>query len=89
LFSEKSTVINIEKRIISVFNLFLGIRFYYRMRQYPIPKFMNKRWYKLHMHGFDGMGTRKFLRFYREKLWLEKRRAQKCVAIIFLNIYFD
>ncbi|XP_012221661.1 large ribosomal subunit protein uL29m [Linepithema humile] len=54
----------------------LGIRFFYRMRQYSFPKFMNKRWFKLHMHGFNGIGTRKFLRFYREKLWLEKRKTR-------------
>ncbi|XP_072757605.1 large ribosomal subunit protein uL29m [Anoplolepis gracilipes] len=58
-----------------VYNL-LGIRFYHRMRQYIIPKFMNRRWHKWHLFGFGGYATRRFLRFYREKIWNERRRAR-------------
>lgn len=54
----------------------LGLKFYHRMRQYCIPKFVNTRWHKLHMFGFGGYATRKFLRLYREKLWNQKRRAR-------------
>ncbi|XP_076249140.1 mitochondrial ribosomal protein L47 [Calliopsis andreniformis] len=54
----------------------LGLRFFYRMRQYNIPKFMNNRWHKRHMFGYNGYAVRKFLRLYREKLWNQKRRAR-------------
>ncbi|TGZ58402.1 large ribosomal subunit protein uL29m [Temnothorax longispinosus] len=57
-----------------VYNI-LGLRFYYRMRQHSIPKFVNTKWHKLHMFGYGGYATRKFLRLYREQLWNKKRRA--------------
>lgn len=59
-----------------VYNI-LGLRFYYRMRQYVIPKFMNTKWHKTHLFGFGGYATRKFLRLYKEKLWSQKRRATR------------
>ncbi|XP_032672799.1 39S ribosomal protein L47, mitochondrial [Odontomachus brunneus] len=54
----------------------LGMRFFYQMRQYTIPKFMNTKWHKLHQFGYGGFAVRKFLRLYREKLWNEKRKAR-------------
>ncbi|XP_011167091.1 39S ribosomal protein L47, mitochondrial [Solenopsis invicta] len=57
-------------------NSILGLKFYHRMRQYSIPKFMNTKWHKMHMFGYGGYATQKFLRLYKEKLWNIKRRAR-------------
>ncbi|XP_015182904.1 PREDICTED: 39S ribosomal protein L47, mitochondrial [Polistes dominula] len=54
----------------------LGLRSYYRMCEYLIPKFMNKKWHKTHQFGYGGYAVKRFLRFYREKLWNIKRRAR-------------
>lgn len=54
----------------------LGLKFYYRMREYLVPKFMNSKWFKKHHFGYEGYAVQKFLRFYREKLWNTKRRAR-------------
>ncbi|XP_033338431.2 mitochondrial ribosomal protein L47 [Megalopta genalis] len=54
----------------------LGLRFFYRMRQHVIPKFMNTKWHKTHHFGFGGYAVRKFLRLYREKLWIRKRKLR-------------
>ncbi|KZC08750.1 PREDICTED: 39S ribosomal protein L47, mitochondrial [Dufourea novaeangliae] len=50
----------------------LGMRFFYRMRQHVIPKFMNTSWKKTHMFGYNGYAVRKFQRLYKEKLWKAK-----------------
>lgn len=59
------------------------------MRQHTIPKFVNTRWHKLHMFGYGGYATQKFLRLYREQLWNKKRRARVFVTIFYhlLNAY--
>ncbi|KAL2713451.1 hypothetical protein V1478_017149 [Vespula squamosa] len=54
----------------------IGLRFYYRMREYSIPQFMNSKWYKKHFFGYQGYAVHKFLRLYREKLWNIKRKAR-------------
>lgn len=65
----------------------LGLKFYYRKRQYTIPQFMNNKWYKTHLFGYGGYAVRKFLKLYREKLWNIKRKARnlerKRVQMIF------
>lgn len=58
---------------------FLGLRQYHRLKQYLIPRFLNTKWKKTHMFGFNGYAVRKFLRLYREKLWNAKRKARKYV----------
>lgn len=63
------------------------MRFYYRMRQYTIPKHMNTKWHKTHQFGFGGYAVQKFLRLYREKLWNEKRRARKYVVIVSIYLF--
>ncbi|KAK2581581.1 hypothetical protein KPH14_002090 [Odynerus spinipes] len=54
----------------------LGLKFVYRLRQYPIPQFMNNKWHKKHSFGYGGYAVHKFLRLYREKLWNAKRKAR-------------
>jgi len=47
------------------------------MAEYLIPQFMNKKWqqkYKSYGHTHD---ARQFLKLYREKLFIEKKRARK------------
>lgn len=65
----------------------LGLKFFYRKRQYVIPKFMNSNWHKKHFFGYGGYAVHKFLRLYREKLWNVKRKAKnherKHVQMIF------
>jgi len=78
----QKVTIDVESKII-FFYLFVGLRFYYRMRQHCIPKFVNTRWHKTHMFGYGGYATHKFLRLYREQLWNKKRRLRMFVAIVF------
>ncbi|XP_057672164.1 39S ribosomal protein L47, mitochondrial [Diorhabda carinulata] len=51
-----------------------GIRYYYKMCEYPLPKEMNTKWkqkYKFYKYDKD---VEDFLVKYREKLYLSKRR---------------
>ncbi|KAL0119876.1 hypothetical protein PUN28_007954 [Cardiocondyla obscurior] len=54
----------------------LGLKFYYRKCQHSIPKFVNTRWHKTHLFGFNEKSTQKFINLYREKLWNKKRRER-------------
>ncbi|XP_012288631.1 39S ribosomal protein L47, mitochondrial [Orussus abietinus] len=54
----------------------LGLRRYHRMGEYVIPQYMNKTWYKKHFFGHGSYAVQKFLRLYREKLWLAKKREK-------------
>nr|XP_034186866.1 39S ribosomal protein L47, mitochondrial [Osmia lignaria] len=54
----------------------LGLRHLYKMRQYPVPKFVNTKWHKTHKFGYGGIAVQKFLRLYREKLWNQKRKMR-------------
>ncbi|XP_076642632.1 mitochondrial ribosomal protein L47 [Halictus rubicundus] len=54
----------------------IGLRYYYRLRQYSIPRSFNKKWNETHKFGYQGYAVRKFLRLYREKLWNQKRRLR-------------
>ncbi|XP_046983976.1 39S ribosomal protein L47, mitochondrial [Schistocerca americana] len=55
----------------------LGLHFFYRKREYPIPWFMNRRWQETHyIHVHRGQAVRKFLLRYRERLWLAKRKQR-------------
>ncbi|XP_053970314.1 39S ribosomal protein L47, mitochondrial [Hylaeus volcanicus] len=54
----------------------LGLRYFYRMSQYSVPKYMNTRWHKRYMFGYGGYAVQKFLRLYREKLYNIKRRQR-------------
>ncbi|EZA48176.1 39S ribosomal protein L47, mitochondrial [Ooceraea biroi] len=54
----------------------IGMKYFYRMTEHPIPIFMNKSWRKKNLFGFKERSVRKFLGFYREKLWNEKRKAR-------------
>lgn len=54
----------------------IGMRFFYRMRQYTVPKFMNSKWHKTHLFGYNGYAVRKFLSLYKEKIWNVKRRER-------------
>lgn len=63
--------------------LVVGLRFFYRMRQYNIPKFMNTKWRKRHMFGYGGYAVQKFLKLYREKLWNQKRKSRKFVLPLY------
>ncbi|XP_015607858.1 39S ribosomal protein L47, mitochondrial [Cephus cinctus] len=55
----------------------LGMRFFYRMTQHRIPKFMNKKWFKTHHFGFGGYAVRTFLRKYNEKQNNKERTKQR------------
>lgn len=54
----------------------VGLMYKHRMAEHTIPRSMNKKWqqnYKSYGHTRD---ARQFLKLYREKLFLEKRRAR-------------
>ncbi|XP_076278642.1 mitochondrial ribosomal protein L47 [Lasioglossum baleicum] len=54
----------------------IGLRYYYRLRQYPMPKFANRKWNETHKFGYQGFAVQKFLRLYREKIWNQKRKLR-------------
>ncbi|XP_043483134.1 39S ribosomal protein L47, mitochondrial [Leptopilina heterotoma] len=64
----------------------IGLPFVYRLRQHVIPKFMNTKWKKEHVHAHSGYAVRKFLRLYHEKFHNERRklrnRQENQVALI-------
>lgn len=54
----------------------VGLMYNHRMSEHIIPRFMNKEWqhnYKSYGHTRD---CRDFVKLYREKLFLEKRKAR-------------
>ncbi|VEN38503.1 unnamed protein product [Callosobruchus maculatus] len=57
---------------------YFGLRFYYKMCEYPIPKHMNKKWQETHQFYKDGADkdVEAFLLKYREKLYLSKRKER-------------
>ncbi|RZC43254.1 39S ribosomal protein L47, mitochondrial, partial [Asbolus verrucosus] len=55
----------------------LGINFYYKMSQYPVPRFMNKEHRENYEDYYPNRDTEAFLLKYREKLYLSKRKQQK------------
>ena len=60
-----------------LFHTFVGLRYRHRKAEHVIPQFMNKKWqqnYKSYGHTYD---ARQFLKLYREKLFLEKKKARK------------
>ncbi|KAJ8687504.1 hypothetical protein QAD02_023298 [Eretmocerus hayati] len=52
----------------------LGMRQYYKLRQHVIPRFLNTKWKSKHLFGYNGHAVRKFLRLYREKIFVEKKK---------------
>ncbi|XP_069695308.1 large ribosomal subunit protein uL29m isoform X2 [Periplaneta americana] len=54
----------------------LGLRGHYRMTEHHIPKVMNTRWQKEHKCYSHTVDVRSFLKLYREKLFLEKRKER-------------
>ncbi|XP_046741437.1 39S ribosomal protein L47, mitochondrial [Diprion similis] len=54
----------------------LGMKYYYRMSEHAIPRFMNNKWRETHKFGYSGNAAHKFRKLYREKLWNEKRKAR-------------
>ncbi|KAJ8955541.1 hypothetical protein NQ318_001371 [Aromia moschata] len=53
-----------------------GLKFFYRMCEYPVPKHMNKKWHETHQFYKSNRDTEQFLLKYREKLYLNKRRKR-------------
>ncbi|XP_078050461.1 mitochondrial ribosomal protein L47 isoform X2 [Augochlora pura] len=54
----------------------LGLKFFYRMRQHRIPKFMNTKWRETHRFHYGGYAVRKFLRLYKEKRFNRRRKVE-------------
>jgi len=55
----------------------LGLNFYYKMTEHPIPKHMNKKWQETHQSYKHNEDVEAFLLKYREKLYLTKRRKER------------
>jgi hypothetical protein len=56
---------------------FVGLRYMHRMSEHIVPQFMNKKWqqqYKSYSHTRD---VKEFIKLYREKVFLQKRKARK------------
>jgi len=47
------------------------------MTEHLIPQFMNKKWQRDHKSYSHTRDVKEFLKLYREKLFLEKRKAKK------------
>ncbi|XP_066902052.1 large ribosomal subunit protein uL29m isoform X2 [Halyomorpha halys] len=54
----------------------LGLRTFYKMREHILPKDMNRSWWKKHKQWYNFRECDRFLSLYREKLFLEKRKAR-------------
>lgn len=59
----------------------IGLRHAYRSSQHIVPKFMNTTWKKKHIFNFKGSAVHKFLKLYREKLFVEKQKARRYVKL--------
>ncbi|XP_063226201.1 large ribosomal subunit protein uL29m [Bacillus rossius redtenbacheri] len=53
----------------------LGLNSFHKMSEHVIPKWMNKKWHERHPFNRKGHAVTSFLRLYREKLFLDKRKA--------------
>jgi large subunit ribosomal protein L47 len=53
-----------------------GIKAFRQYDEYPIPKSMNADWYAEN-RKYYGFAVRKFLRLYREKQYLDKKKAHR------------
>lgn len=61
----------------------LGLNQFQVEREYFIPFFMNKKWRKdYYIDVHRGTAVRKFLRLYREKLSVEKRKQLVYVSFM-------
>ncbi|KAG8224582.1 hypothetical protein J437_LFUL003101 [Ladona fulva] len=55
----------------------LGIRYCYRMKEYAIPKHRNMKWWRrLSVGHGSSVYLNRFLKLYREKLYLDKKRMR-------------
>ncbi|XP_076253935.1 mitochondrial ribosomal protein L47 [Rhynchophorus ferrugineus] len=54
-----------------------GLKFYYKMREYKVPKHMNKKWQETHQFYKHDKDVEAFLLKYGEKKFLSKRRQYK------------
>lgn len=59
------------------FIIILGLNFFYRKFEHIIPKFLNKQWRMRHTFNVVNGNIEKFQKFYREKLHISNRKAQK------------
>ncbi|XP_015115688.1 39S ribosomal protein L47, mitochondrial [Diachasma alloeum] len=53
----------------------LGLRRWYKMCQHPIPKWLNSGFRKKYIFSHGGYAVSKFLRKFKEKMWLARRRG--------------
>ncbi|RZF41070.1 hypothetical protein LSTR_LSTR002702 [Laodelphax striatellus] len=57
-----------------VFNK-LGLRSFYKLWEHIVPKELHEKW-KNHIFSYSHNETKNFLKLYREKLWVKKRRSK-------------
>ncbi|XP_022191741.2 39S ribosomal protein L47, mitochondrial [Nilaparvata lugens] len=63
-----------ERPFQMVFNK-LGLRNFYRMFEHIVPKELNEK-YKDHIFFYSYNETKNFVKLFREKLWVKKRRSK-------------
>lgn len=73
-YYQLETGINGEQPGKVVYNEF-GLKTYKKSIEHSIPFWMNTKWREANKRQFGGFATRKFLRLYREKLFLDKKKA--------------
>lgn len=54
----------------------LGMNYFYKASEHVLPKEMNRHWWKNRKLWFNRKECEKFLLYYREKIFLEKRKAR-------------
>lgn len=54
----------------------LGLREYKKSSEHVIPYWMNKKWREANARGCNGPEFQKFIKFYREKKYNEKRKSK-------------
>ncbi|KAK9501177.1 hypothetical protein O3M35_002258 [Rhynocoris fuscipes] len=54
----------------------LGLTYFYKSSEHVLPPELNRRWFASRQLWYNRRETNKFLLYYREKLFLEKRKAR-------------
>ncbi|PSN33762.1 hypothetical protein C0J52_21676 [Blattella germanica] len=54
-----------------------GLKYLHRSCEYLLPKFMNRKWQKDYATYSHTSDVKKFLKLYREKLFVDRRKAER------------
>ncbi|XP_063988260.1 large ribosomal subunit protein uL29m [Diachasmimorpha longicaudata] len=75
------------ERPVKTVNDELGLRRWYQLRQHAIPKWLNSSYRNKYKFSYGGYAVAKFLRKFREKIWICKRRERNHRRAIVRKIF--